>query len=210
MHHQAMGCTRSFMMCQTYCYLWLLLFTIVVREFRSYIRTFVKYKLADCISARILWALYKRRKRNKSIFDSGVSYGIYYRMMVLGCVDAFLTLPASIFMFVSDQTPLPISFYPGWEVVHSNISSIPTVTAIEWKNDYWAATNVRWNLWYNPVTAIPFFALFGLTSEARAIYRTTFWNILFLFGIKWVDKEVKETRFGSSDGQNTAVNGGPK
>lgn len=60
---------------------------------------------------------------------------VYLRVMILGCVDAVLTLPLSILLLVLDIKAAPTTFYLGWEEIHAHFSSIPIVTASEWKED---------------------------------------------------------------------------
>ena len=158
------------------------------------------------MAARICWSLYELRKHNKTVsLGPNVSTGIYYRMMILGCVDAIITLPLSIFLVVTDLNPPPTSFYPGWDEVHANFSTIPTIPASEWEQDFWSSLSTKWDLWCNPISAVPFFALFGLNREVRAVYRSLFWKALSPFGFKKPIEQTdvfSEMKFGSVNGQN--------
>lgn len=113
-----------------------------------------------------------------------ISRGIYSRVMALGCVEALFTLPVSIFMFISDIQPPPNEFYPGWKAVHANFSTIPMNPASNWSKDVWFTITVIWELWTNPVIAFAFFALFGLTEEARLTYRKFFCAVMRPLGLK--------------------------
>lgn len=86
-----------------------------------------------------------------------ISRGIYSRVMVLGCVEALFT---------------------------PNFSTIPMNPASNWSKDVWFTITVIWELWTNPVIAFTFFALFGLTEEARLTYRKFFSAVMRPLGLK--------------------------
>lgn len=95
---------------------------------------------------------------------------LYYQMIVLGCADALLILPLSIFLFMIELHPLPKVFWPGWSMVHVNQSLVPVVLAGKWSASVWAIMTVKWDLWISAVTSFGFFSLFGLTTHARSVY----------------------------------------
>lgn len=141
--------------------------------------------------------------------DPTMSRSVYYRVMILGCVDAILTLPISIFMLATDIIPLPDTFYPGWRKEHSGFSTIPTTRASEWSKDTMSTLSVKWDLWVNPFVAISVFVLLGLTREARATYRRLFWRVMRPLGIKEPPAQIfvtSEMRFGTVGGRGVTFN----
>lgn len=144
--------------------------------------------------------------------DPSVSGDVYLRVILLGCVDAVVTLPISIVRLVYNLLSPPMSFYPGWEEVHANFSTISVETASEWKKDFWVTVQVRYDLWIDLFSAIGFFALFGLTREARATYRGFFWKTMRPFGLKEPpseDQVLSDMRFGSASNGIAEVSGCP-
>lgn len=106
-------------------------------------------------------------------FDSsgeGLSQSHFYRMIALGCFDTFITLPVTIVVFVvSILHAKPLEFYQGWTYTHSNWGPA-LVPKKSWSTDKWAVFTVHWGEWLMPFIALVFFALFGLTPEARGGY----------------------------------------
>lgn len=130
---------------------------------------------------------------------------VYLRVMILGCVDAVLTLPLSILLLVLDIKAAPTSFYLGWEEMHAHFSSIPIVTASEWKEDTRSTILIYYYLWVSQMTAFGFFALFGLTKKARTTYRILFWKTMKPFGVKEPpaqDSVISNMRFGLASNTN--------
>lgn len=148
-----------------------------------------------------------------SLRDPSVSSDVYLRVILLGCVDAVITLPISIVRLVSKLAPPPPSFYPGWDEVHANFSYIPVETVGEWKEDWRATIQVRYDLWINLFSAFGFFALFGLTTEARTAYRSSYWKIMSPLGFKEPtspeDTVISDMRFGTNSNRITEVNSCP-
>lgn len=92
-------------------------------------------------------------------------------MLALGCFDTFITLPVTIVVLViSILHAKPLEFYQGWTYTHSNWGPA-LFPKKSWSADKWAVFTVHWGEWLMPFIALVFFALFGLTREARAGYR---------------------------------------
>ena len=110
----------------------------------------------------------------------------FFKLLALGLFDMFITLPVAIIQIVGDTRADGVSvFWPGWEAVHIDFSSIPTATAVEWKAaGSWTIFEIRFNQWINPILAMTFFLLFGLTQRKRAQYRCVFWKVMKPFGIR--------------------------
>ena len=90
-------------------------------------------------------------------------------------------------------------FWPGWKIAHANFSTVPAVTSDEWKSaGFWRIFGIRFDQWVNPIFAVAFFFLFGVTKQKLAWYRDTFWKIMRPFGLKpHVDPVASDIMFGS-------------
>ena len=93
-------------------------------------------------------------------------------------------------------------FWPGWKAIHSDFSTIPTVTSEEWKaGGFWTNFSARFYQWVNPIFALAFFLLFGLTEQKRSWYRSIFWRVVKPFGFRpRVDPVASSIAFGSGPG----------
>ena len=125
-------------------------------------------------------AFYRHTKDvNRLLRDSAtVSRRHYLRVLALASLDVLLTLPFGIVnitlstIVAVQQDKLP--FYPGWAKVHSNWA--PKVSTWE---DIQASGRSSlpqdyFSNWTSPVLALAIFGLFGLTTDARASYRSVF------------------------------------
>ena len=133
----------------------------------------------------------------------------FLKLLALGLFDTLLTLPTTILGLVQGLLQGNITgFWPGWEVVHASFSTISTATSEEWKSDgTWNVVFVRLNQWVNPIFAVAFFLLFGITEQKRTWYRSVFWKIIRPFGLKpRVNLETSDIVFGSGRMANSATN----
>ena len=133
----------------------------------------------------------------------------FLKLLALGLFDILLTLPITILGFVQGLLQNDITgFWPGWEVVHASFSTIPTVTSEEWKSDgIWNVVFVRFDQWVNPIFAVAFFLLFGITEQKRAWYRSIFWKVMRPFGLEpRVDLVASDVVFDSGPMFNSATN----
>ena len=124
----------------------------------------------------------------------------FLKLLVLGVFDVIITLPFAVMVLVTDLLfGGDISFWPGWKAIHSDFSTIPTVTSEEWKTlGFWTIFEVRFYQWVNPILALAFFLLFGLTEQKRSWYRSIFWRAVKPFGSRpRVDPVVSSIDFGS-------------
>lgn len=76
-----------------------------------------------------------------------------------------------------------------------------------WSSTPFATFDVIWNEWVNVFFALIYFALFGLTVEARAKYRRAFHLAIRPTGLKLTaaDSELSTVNFGSHHVANEAV-----
>lgn len=122
--------------------------------------------------------------------DAELSQSHLYRLFALGCFDLIVTLPIAVtnlvFNFISDPSFI---FYQGWTLIHSDWEPALIPKSI-WSADKVSASTVYWDEWINPFLALVFFALFGLTSEAREEYRKLFRFLRRPFAVRQAD--IKE------------------
>ena len=133
----------------------------------------------------------------------------FLKLLALGLFDILLTLPLSIVALVQDILQGGITgFWPGWKAVHASFSTIPTATSEEWKSaGFWTVFSIRLSQWINPIFAVAFFLLFGITEQKRAWYRSIFWKVMRPFGLKpRVDPVTSDVVFGSGPVVNSTTN----
>ncbi|VDB86696.1 unnamed protein product [Peniophora sp. CBMAI 1063] len=135
---------------------------------------------------RAVLALYRHgRDRNRFLQNSDSTSRInYIRILILASLDILLTFPigiTTIVFTIGNYLSLgPLPFYSGWTYVHmewepeGNILP-PTATGPFGVLD---AVPYYFNQWTSPVLAYVIFALFGVTSEARASY----WQLVDVVG----------------------------
>lgn len=108
----------------------------------------------------------------------------YFRILAVGCLDIVITLPIGILLLVvriAQSSPFP--FYQGWSYVHSPWGAV-SVPAAAWRSDFWSHFSVVYGEWQYPVFAVAVFAVFGLTGEARVMYRRAFCAAAGMCGVK--------------------------
>lgn len=102
--------------------------------------------------------------------------------MILGCLDAVLLFPIGLYSFISDLMIRPLPFWLGWTYVHSDWAPFG-IPASAWKAGISSTLQTRYDQVVNPILAIVFFLIFGLTKQARAKYWSAFYFILRPFGL---------------------------
>jgi hypothetical protein len=166
------------------------------------------HRSALTVEAKIIYVFYKHsRETNQFLQSNGaVNRQNYLRILALACVDIVLTLPVGVLGAVSaviEETLSPLGsvyeFYYGWSNVHTNWgpvnSSYPDVRVV----GFWAIFQLYLALWTSPILAIVIFSLFGLTTEARAMYWRGICAVGKLFGWKTPARnrdDIGEIQFG--------------
>lgn len=139
--------------------------------------------------------------------DAELSQSHFYRMLALGCFDSFITLPLSITTMVTNIVEIgaDFNFYQGWTFIHSGWEP-ELFRKSRWSMSKWNKLTVYWVEWSNAFLALAFFALFGLTLEARRRYHRLFYLLCRPFQAKKeavAEKELPEAVFKS--GRRTDV-----
>ena len=133
----------------------------------------------------------------------------FLKLLALGLFDILLTLPIQILSFVQAILQGGITgFWPGWKAVHASFSTIPTATSNDWKSaGFWTLFTIRFSQWVNPIFAVAFFLLFGITEQKRTWYWSIFWKIMRPFGLKpRADPVASDVVFGSGPMVNYTAN----
>lgn len=141
--------------------------------------------------ARVAWAFY-RQSRDINRFlksNNSVSRTNYFRILALASIDLLLTLPIGIVIVTLNATQgeflngLP--FYYGWTGAHrdSRVAGVFHYADLVSQGTSTLA-QIYFTQWTSPVLAFAIFALFGITSEARASYWRTVCTIGGWFGWK--------------------------
>ncbi|KZV72178.1 hypothetical protein PENSPDRAFT_367743 [Peniophora sp. CONT] len=111
------------------------------------------------------------------------------RVLILGCVDIFLSLPFGILNLVlrilgAMESEGSFRFYKGWTATHAHWEPFPIPYA-ELKEGGWLFLfNFYFSPWASVILGFSIFALFGFTKQSRTTYQYIFWALLGLFGKK--------------------------
>ena len=88
--------------------------------------------------------------------------------MTISSVEILGTIPLGTYFIVSDEK-LGVVPWPGWARLHDHYSMVVQVPGSIWKNSP-GSSNVELFRWSLVACAFLFFALFGLSDEAREHY----------------------------------------
>lgn len=132
--------------------------------------------------------------------NTTLDHSRYYRAIILGCMDAVLTLPLSIFLMWSNAVPEgPVQPWPGWTYVHDDFSKVRLIPAFIWRADRWTAFTVKWDEWVAVFCAVVFFLFFGISPDTRNAYQSLFWAIASRIGIhRRVDEQLAPLDFATN------------
>lgn len=119
-----------------------------------------------------------------------MSRGSYFRVMALASMDILLTLPISVLVLITGKVNTKLAVWPGWALLHNDWAPI-RLPASFWIPKFWLNFSIRWDEWINPMFALVFFLIFGLTEEARGMYRSAFFVVQRVFGY---ERNVKPER----------------
>ena len=156
-------------------------------------------------------------KRNRSLdatlaSNTTMNRSAFFKLLALGLFSLFniaLALSIQIVVIIEYLSEDDITgFWPGWKAVHASFSTIPTVTSEEWKSaGFWTVFTIRLDQWVNPIFAVAFFLLFGITEQKRTWYWSIFWKIMRPFGLKpRADPVASDVVFGSGPMVNSTAN----
>lgn len=95
--------------------------------------------------------------------------GRYVRLMTISSIEILGTVPLSTYYIVAD-VKIGIVPWKGWAHMHGHYSEVGQYAAFIWKNDHVATLDLELFRWSLVGCAFLFFALFGLSDEARERY----------------------------------------
>ncbi|VDC02199.1 unnamed protein product [Peniophora sp. CBMAI 1063] len=126
--------------------------------------------------------------------DDSVARTNYMRILALASIDVLFTLPigaVTIVLSVKDALSFgPVPFYYGWAFDHSDWQP-ESISYARLVSEGTADTAAFYfNQWSSPVLAFAIFALFGVTSEARASY----WQLIGTIGRRFGWNPTPRTR----------------
>ena len=134
----------------------------------------------------------------------GIDRGVFFKFFALTFFDIIITLPVTVLGLIVEslsQNGIPF-FWPGWSFVHAHSSAVLEVTSDEWKSTgRWSVFSIRYNQWINPIFALVFFCIFGLTKQSRERYRDIFKVFLKYLGFSLLvhaDPQTSDIEFGSA------------
>jgi hypothetical protein len=112
-------------------------------------------------------AFYKHRRSHMRL--SGHNGCRYLRLMAISTTEILGTVPLATF-YIVQNAKLGITPWTGWASMHSHYSAVEQVAGFTWKNDPQMAFVLEMFRWSLVACAFLFFALFGLSFEARERY----------------------------------------
>ena len=154
------------------------------------------------------------RNRLKQLIRShlSVSYGLYFRLMALGALEALLTVPITTLYVVVNATKLgPLRPWISWANTHSNFNRVDQYPATIWRTEPTTTAMIELTRWLYVTCAIIFFSFFGVAEEVRKFYGPAFQNICERIGIRRIGKsDVITFKAGSlsktTAGDNSFIN----
>ncbi|KAJ7026349.1 pheromone A receptor-domain-containing protein [Mycena alexandri] len=137
----------------------------------------------------VIRTVYIQRKGAQDFFlsNGSISRTPYLRILALGCLDAVIIFPIAVInllaFFCTLTAPGTFPGYIGWAANHADFS--PVGIAYDSLTDTpWDTFNTYFDNVQAPLLAIAIFALFGLTSSARAAYWSRISVVTQLLGFK--------------------------
>lgn len=136
--------------------------------------------------ARILWSFYHHRQEVNEYLasdQSTINRNDYFRVLILGCLNAALVLPITIYTLTASMIDQPLPFYPGWNFIHSEWEPFD-VSVSAWSGGSPSTLETGFNEVINPILAAVFFLIFGTTKQARTHYSSLICFVVRSLGVK--------------------------
>ncbi|VDB87361.1 unnamed protein product [Peniophora sp. CBMAI 1063] len=162
---------------------------------------------------RVALVFYSQGKlANRFLRSNGsISRLNYFRILALASIDILVTLPLGITTLVLAVLvfrEFDVPFYLGWDFVHSDFEPF-SLTYARMKAAGAGSLAQRYcQVWTSPILAFVTFGLFGLTSEACAMYGQPFKALGARLG--WgspsrsdVSGTIGSMKFGTNPGEST-------
>jgi hypothetical protein len=112
---------------------------------------------------------YERRRNHMRLISGHNNGGQYLRLMAISTTEILGTIPLATF-YIHQNVKMGITPWTGWANMHRHYSAVEQVAGFTWKNDPQLALALEMFRWSLVACAFIFFALFGLSVEARENY----------------------------------------
>ena len=134
------------------------------------------------VPVRTTYIFYRyQRQFSELMLAPGLSRGRYLRLMAIGAVEMFGTIPVGMRDIVASakehMTP-----WKSWANTHRHYSTVMQVAGFIWKNDPDSVYGLELFRWSLVACAFLFFALFGFADEASLHYRRVYMSLAARIG----------------------------
>lgn len=139
--------------------------------------------------------------------DGSLTPARYFRLMGLASAVILTTIPLSLYALYCHTAVYPLHAW-AWDISHWNFGHVDKILSATWHEDHRTATLVELNRWVYVLGAIIFFGIFGVSEEARKLYRPTIVSIMRVFGQSLTgrrSRSTSSTRLVSVDGHKVLV-----
>jgi Pheromone A receptor len=130
-----------------------------------------------------MYSIWTKGREIKSNLGSsrtgGPGYNHYVRLFILSGIDIVISMPFNIWYFTSYLSHL--SSWPGWKFVHSFGSQVAVSTTAEVRNSPKLLYQFEISRWSCVAYGFVFFALLGVTMEAREHYSSAWRYVSKIF-----------------------------
>lgn len=122
------------------------------------------------------WFWIRRRQFQTVLASSASPYNQsrYVRMLALTAVDMLVFFPACFGGLLRHLKASHLQSYPSWASVHSAFNRHYAISAEDMSQSPDTLASLLLSRWLCPVSAFIFFAMFGLSQEARQAYMQVF------------------------------------
>lgn len=128
---------------------------------------------------------------------SGLSPTRYFRLMAIAAVDLMFTVPLSVYVLALDVQPGVMQPWISWADTHFAFDAVYVFPVSAWQDGPYHVFGVvmEVNRWVLPLAAFVFFAVFGVTDDARSRYAKVLGSVRTCMG--WSTLRSGLTAIGS-------------
>ncbi|PFH48839.1 hypothetical protein AMATHDRAFT_148990 [Amanita thiersii Skay4041] len=151
-------------------------YPVIYNTLPAYFLYFMWPILLGCISfiysGLTLQSFWKKRAEFTTIATShtAMSLSRYFRLMLLAFLDMMLTVPLGVYVIYISNKNVKLAPWVSWEDTHYDFGRVVQIPSMIWRSDASFRTSVELTRWLPVVCALIFFALFGISPEARKNY----------------------------------------
>lgn len=137
--------------------------------------------ISGCYCILNIRHLIRRQLELKELFSEykNLNPSRYLRLLILAGADVLITMPLAAWVTAATAKT---GIYPwiSWEDTHYGFSRIDHFPAYFWRANPFGAATIEFTRWAPVVSALVFFAFFGLADEARIHYRSAIGKVVNL------------------------------